>query len=198
MTLKAEIKSELYEKKIEKQAKLLREYRNLVKLSNSKDFFNIPSVNILESELSAIDKQIKEAENTPLESQDKTTADYSENQKLFFGIKKFIINRFGLPADVSFNKCPKVTYFEIYELIKSFASQQRDIVPTYPKKLIKSSSGNVDILNTILNKLTPAMEIEATNEILNNFMDYLEENTLDIVYNNEEQGRDYLINQYCK
>ena len=64
--MKAEVRAELLEKKIEKQAKLLREYRNLVKLSNSKDFFNIPSVNILESELTAIDKQIKEAENTPV------------------------------------------------------------------------------------------------------------------------------------
>ena len=185
--------AELYEKKIEKLVKLIKKLDTVLKDNDLDNLF--PDIRI---ELSAIDKQIKEAENTPLESQDKTTADYSENQKLFFDIKKFIINRFGLPADVSFNKCPKVTYFEIYELIKSFASQQRDIVPTYPKKLIKSSSGNVDILNTILNKLTPAMEIEATNEILNNFMDYLEENTLDIVYNNEEQGRDYLINQYCK
>ena len=124
--------AELYEKKIEKLVKLIKKLDTVLKDNDLDNLF--PDIRI---ELSAIDKQIKEAENTPLESQDKTTADYSENQKLFFDIKKFIINRFGLPADVSFNKCPKVTYFEIYELIKSFASQQRDIIPDYDKILNK-------------------------------------------------------------
>ena len=34
--------------------------------------------------------------------------------------KKFIIEEFGLPEDVSFNKCPKITYFDIYELLNKF------------------------------------------------------------------------------
>lgn len=42
-------------------------------------------------------------------------------------IKKFIIKEFGLPEDVGFNKVPKVTYFDIFELLTKFeeVSQQK-------------------------------------------------------------------------
>jgi len=34
--------------------------------------------------------------------------------------KQFIIKEFGLPEDVGFNKCPKITYLDIYELLIKF------------------------------------------------------------------------------
>jgi hypothetical protein len=41
----------------QKQAELLREYHELIYLSESKDFFNIPSVNLLISEIAELQKQ---------------------------------------------------------------------------------------------------------------------------------------------
>jgi hypothetical protein len=34
--------------------------------------------------------------------------------------KKFIIEEFGLPEDAAFNKCPIITYNDIYELLTKF------------------------------------------------------------------------------
>lgn len=38
-------------------------------------------------------------------------------------VKNFIIKEFGLPEDVGFDKCPKITYFDIYELLTKFADE---------------------------------------------------------------------------
>jgi hypothetical protein len=56
--MKAEVRAELYEKKIEKQAEYIKYLRE--------GFWDTFIIAKFESELSAIDKQIKEAENTPV------------------------------------------------------------------------------------------------------------------------------------
>lgn len=52
--MKYEIKAETLESIIAKYEELIREYELLINLSSSTQFFNIPSVNILKSQLSAL------------------------------------------------------------------------------------------------------------------------------------------------
>ena len=45
------------------QRELLREYKGLINLCNSKEFFNIPSVNLLESKIAELEAKIIVEEN---------------------------------------------------------------------------------------------------------------------------------------
>jgi hypothetical protein len=79
---------------------------------------------------------------------------------------------------------------ELAALVVSFQPEQKE--KDLPNDYVKSDFTRISDL-CCAEIIKPGAE-----EILKNFMNFLENETLDIVYHNEEQGKEYLINQYLK